>query len=105
MANDAFLNSGRDRLVAVTRTSKLPAAFANREFVEAGGLMSYGPNFIEAYEQAGDYAGRILKGEKPAELAIQHPLEMEVALNIQAAKELGLEIPPALRAAAGEVIG
>jgi putative ABC transport system substrate-binding protein len=105
VANDAFLNSGRDRLVAVTRTSKLPAAFANREFVEAGGLMSYGPNFIEAYEQAGDYVGRILKGEKPAELAIQHPLEMEVALNIQVAKELGLEIPPALRAAAGEVIG
>lgn len=105
VANDAFLNSGGDRLVAVTRTSKLPAVFANREFVEAGGLMSYGPNFIEAYEQAGDYAGRVLKGEKPAELAIQHPLEMEVALNIQAAKALGLEIPPALRAAAGEVIG
>jgi putative ABC transport system substrate-binding protein len=104
-ANDAFLNSGRDRLVAVTRASKLPAAFANREFVEAGGLLSYGPSFIEAYEQAGDYAGRILKGEKPAELAIQHPLEMEVALNIQAAKALGLEIPPPLRAAAAEVIG
>jgi putative ABC transport system substrate-binding protein len=105
VANDAFLNSGRDRLVAATRAGKLPAAFANREFVEAGGLMSYGPSFIEAYEQAGDYAGRILKGEKPAELAIQHPLEMEVALNIEAAEALGLQIPPALRTAAGEVIG
>ena len=105
VANDAFLNSGRDRLVAVTRTNKLPAAFANREFVEAGGLISYGPSLIEAYEQAGAYAGRILKGEKPTALAIQHPLEMEVALNAQAAKALGLEIAPALRAAAGEVIG
>lgn len=105
VANDAFLNSGRDPLVAVTKKSKLPAAFANREFVEAGGLMSYGPSFIEAYEQAGDYAGRILKGERPEELAIQHPLEMEVALNIEAAKALGLQISPALRAAAGEVIG
>lgn len=105
VANDAFLNGGRDRLIAATRAGKLPAAFANREFVEAGGLMSYGPSFIEAYEQAGDYAGRILKGEKPAELAIRHPLEMELALNIGAAKALGLQIPPALRAAAGEVIG
>lgn len=104
VANDAFLNSRRDRLVAATRAGKLPAAFANREFVEAGGLMSYGPSFIEAYEQAGAYAGRILKGEKPADLSIQHPLEMELALNEQVAKALGLDIPPALRAAASEVI-
>lgn len=104
-ANDAFLNSGRDRLVAVTTASKLPAAYPNREFVEAGGLISYGPSLIEAYGQAGVYAGRILNGEKPQSLPIRHPLEMEVALNIQAAKALGLEIPPALRATASEVIG
>ena len=105
VANDAFLNGSRDRLVAVARTSKLPAAFPNREFVEAGGLMSYGPSLIEAYERAGAYAARILKGERPAELAVQHPLEMEFALNAETAKSLGLEISPALRAAASEVIG
>lgn len=104
VGNDGVLNGGRDRLVALTRTDSIPAAFANREFVEAGGLMSYGPSLLEAYRQAGAYAGRILKGEKPADLPVQNPLEMELALNAQAAKSLGLEIPPALLAAASEVI-
>ena len=104
LGNDGFLNSGRDRLVALARTNKIPAAFSNREFVEAGGLMSYGPSLTEAYRQAGTYAGRILNGEKPADLPVEHPLEMEIALNARAAKSLGFEIPPALLAAASEVI-
>jgi putative tryptophan/tyrosine transport system substrate-binding protein len=104
VGNDGFLNGERDRLVALTRTNKIPAAFANREFVEAGGLMSYGPSLIEAYRQAGAYAGRILNGEKPANLPVESPLEMELALNAQAAKSLGLEVPPTLLADASEVV-
>jgi putative tryptophan/tyrosine transport system substrate-binding protein len=104
VGNDSFLNGGRDRLVALTRTNKIPAAFANREFVEGGGLMSYGPSLIEAYRQAGTYAGRILNGEKPADLPIENPLEMEFALNAQVAKSLGLDVSPTLLAVASEVV-
>jgi len=104
VANDGFLNSRRDRLVTLTAQHRIPAAFANREFVEAGGLMSYGPSLIEAYRQAGVYAGRILKGEKTADLPVRNPIELELAINAKAAKSLGLDIPPPLLAAAGEVI-
>ncbi len=104
VANDGFLNSQRDRLVALATHDGIPAAFANREFVEAGGLMSYGPSLIEAYQQAGIYVGRILKGEKAADLPVENPLELELAINAKAAKSLGLEIPPALLATASEVI-
>lgn len=104
VGNDGFLNGEHDRLVALTRTNKIPAAFANREFVEVGGLMSYGPSLIEAYRQVGAYAGRILNGEKPADLPVESPLEMELAFNAQAAKSLGLEVPPTLLAAASEVV-
>jgi putative ABC transport system substrate-binding protein len=104
VANDGFLNSGRARLVALAAQSRMPAAFANREFVEAGGLLSYGPSLIAAYRQAGGYAARILKGEKPADLPVEHPLDMELALNAKTAGSLGLEIPPGLSATASEVI-
>lgn len=104
VGNDGFLNSERDRLVALTTHDGIPAAFANREFVEAGGLMSYGPSLIEAYRQAGAYAGRILKGEKPAGLAVQNPIEAELVINARTAKSLGFEIPSALLAAADDVI-
>lgn len=104
VANDGFLNSQRERLVALTTLHKIPAAFANREFVEAGGLMSYGPSFIAAYRQAGIYAGRLLKGEKAADLPVQNPAEFELALNAKTAKALDLHIPPALAVAAAETI-
>jgi putative ABC transport system substrate-binding protein len=104
VANDGFFNSQRDRLVALTAQSRIPAAFANREFVEAGGLMSYGPSLIEAYRRAGTYAGRILKGEKSAELPVANPIELELAINAKTAQSFGLEIPPAMLAAAGEVL-
>ncbi len=104
VANDGFLNSQRDRLVALTMQGRIPAAFANREFVEAGGLMSYGPSLIEAYRQAGVYAGRILKGEKAADLPVENPIELELAINAKTAQSFGLEIPPALLAAAAEVV-
>ena len=104
VANDGFLNSQLDRLVAVTTRRAIPAAFGNREFVEAGGLMSYGPSLIDAYREAGAYVGRILKGEKAADLPVQRPVNMELVINRKIAESLGLTIPPSLRANADEVV-
>jgi ABC-type uncharacterized transport system substrate-binding protein len=104
VANDGFLNSQRDLLVALTVQRRISAAFANREFVEAGGLMSYGPSLIEAYRQAGAYAGRILKGEKAADLPVENPIELELTINARTAQSFGLEIPPAMLAATAEVV-
>jgi putative ABC transport system substrate-binding protein len=104
VANDGFLNSQRDPLLALTTRLSIAAAFGNQEFVAAGGLMSYGPSSVDAYRQAGTYTGRILNGENPADLPVQNPIESELVLNLKTAKSLGLNIPPALIAAADQVI-
>jgi putative ABC transport system substrate-binding protein len=101
---DAFLMSQRARIVALAAKHSLRAVYPWREFVEAGGLMSYGPRLSDAYRELGRYAGRILKGAAPAELPIQVPRRFELMINLRTAKALGLAVPPLLLARADEVV-
>jgi putative tryptophan/tyrosine transport system substrate-binding protein len=104
MAGDAFFNTRKEQLIVLSARHALPTVFSLREFPAAGGLMSYGPSLADAYLQQGIYAGRILRGEKPAEMPVQQAVKVELVINLQTAKTLGLSIPLPLLGRADEVI-
>src|SRR5262249_53481005 len=101
---DAFFTAEREFLAAMAARHRVPAIYAWREFAEAGGPMSYGPGLSHGYHEVGVYVGRILKGEKPADLPVLQPTKFELVINIKTAKALDMTIPYSLLSRADEVI-
>jgi putative tryptophan/tyrosine transport system substrate-binding protein len=104
IAIDSFFTARRDKLAMLALRHAVPAIYQTRDFAEAGGVMSYGGSLSDGYRLVGLYTGRILKGDKPAELPVHQPMKAELAINLKAAQALGLSVPASLLARAEEVI-
>jgi len=104
VVTDPVFSTKRARLIDLAAKNRLPAAYTNRLPVEAGGLMSYGPNFPDLWRRGAGYVDKILKGAKPADLPVEQPTKFELIINLKTAKALGLTIPPSLLARADQVI-
>jgi putative ABC transport system substrate-binding protein len=100
----SFFSSHRMEIVALAAQHRVPALYFERDFAEAGGLISYGPNIPEQYRQLGNYAGRILSGQKPGDLPVSRATRLQFVINLKTATSLGLTIPQTLLATADEVI-
>jgi putative ABC transport system substrate-binding protein len=101
---DPLINTNRDQIHKLAMGARLPAIYNAREHVEAGGLMSYGPDFIELYRRAADFVDRILRGASPSDIPVEQPTKFELVINLRTARALGIELPPTLLARADEVI-
>jgi len=104
VAGDPLANLNRVRINTFALVARLPTMYVQREFVEAGGLMSYGPNFPNMFRRAADYVDKILRGAKPAELPVEQPIKFDLVINLVTARALGLTVPPTVLARADEVI-
>jgi putative ABC transport system substrate-binding protein len=101
---DTLLFSNRDRINSLALAAHLPTVLGNREFVDAGGLMSYAANFPDLFRRAGDYVDKVLHGAKPGDLPVEQPTKFELVINLKTAKALGITVPPLLLSRTDEVI-